>query len=221
MKKMAMRVLPVILCMAAAGPAYGAQWRTGAEENAGRWWYDKEDGTFARSGWQWIDGDGDGISQCYYFDENGWMAADTVTPDGYTVNADGAWTENGQVMMREAEEEMRIVVENNGRELVFRLNDSQAAKDLYAQLPLQVSVENFSNNEKIFYPNERLNVTGADRASGGAGVLAYYEPWGDVVMFYGSFHANSDLYQLGRIEEGSQWISSLNGELRISRDEDR
>ena len=36
MKKMAMRVLPVILCMAAAGPAYGAQWRTGAEENAGR-----------------------------------------------------------------------------------------------------------------------------------------------------------------------------------------
>lgn len=175
MKKMVMRVLPVILCMAAAGPAYGAQWRIGAEENAGRLY----------------------------------------------VNADGAWTENGQVMMREAEEEMRIVVENNGRELVFRLNDSQAAKDLYAQLPLQVSVENFSNNEKIFYPNERLNVTGADRASGGAGVLAYYEPWGDVVMFYGSFHANSDLYQLGRIEEGSQWISSLNGELRISRDEDR
>ena len=36
-------------------------------------------------------------------------------PDGYTVNADGAWMENGQVMMREAEEEMRIVIENNGR----------------------------------------------------------------------------------------------------------
>ena len=36
MKKMVMRVLPVILCMAAAGPAYGAQWRIGAEENAGR-----------------------------------------------------------------------------------------------------------------------------------------------------------------------------------------
>ena len=31
MKKMVMRVLPVILCMAAAGPAYGAQWRIGAE----------------------------------------------------------------------------------------------------------------------------------------------------------------------------------------------
>ena len=28
MKKMVMRVLPVILCMAAAGPAYGAQCRT-------------------------------------------------------------------------------------------------------------------------------------------------------------------------------------------------
>lgn len=136
-------------------------------------------------------------------------------PDGYTVNADGAWTENGQVMMREAEEEMRIVVENNGRELVFRLNDSQAAKDLYAQLPLQVSVENFSNNEKIFYPNERLNVTGADRASGGAGVLAYYEPWGDVVMFYGSFDANGSLFVLGEAVSGAEQIANLTGTVEI------
>lgn len=51
------------------------------------------DGTFGAalsSGWHWIDG------YCYYFDENCKMAAGCVTPDGYTVNSDGRWVENGQ-----------------------------------------------------------------------------------------------------------------------------
>lgn len=47
--------------------------------------------------WQWLDGNGDGIAECYAFDREGWMYADTVTPDGYTVNRDGAWTVDGAV----------------------------------------------------------------------------------------------------------------------------
>lgn len=31
------------------------------------------------------------------------MYADTVTPDGYTVNADGAWVEDGEVQRRPAD----------------------------------------------------------------------------------------------------------------------
>ena len=27
----------------------------------------------------------------YYFDENGYMLADTTTPDGYYVDVNGAW----------------------------------------------------------------------------------------------------------------------------------
>lgn len=44
------------------------------------------------TGWQWIDG------RCYYLnpDNGGAMAAASVTPDGYPVDASGAWTdENG------------------------------------------------------------------------------------------------------------------------------
>ena len=37
-------------------------------------------------------------------------------------------------------------------EIIYTLNDSQAATELYNQLPLEVPVENFSYNEKIFYP---------------------------------------------------------------------
>ena len=52
--------------------------------------------------WHWIDGNQDGIFECYAFDPDGWMYADTVTPDGYSVNADGAWTADGTVQTRAA-----------------------------------------------------------------------------------------------------------------------
>lgn len=66
------------------------------------WYYDGinwyflntvHDGTFGAKlkGWHWIDG------YCYYFDSNGKMAASTITPDGYQVNHDGQWVENGIV----------------------------------------------------------------------------------------------------------------------------
>ena len=48
-------------------------------------------------GWHWIDGNYDGVGECYYFGENHYILTDTVTPDGYTVNTDGAWIENGVV----------------------------------------------------------------------------------------------------------------------------
>lgn len=49
------------------------------------------------SQWQWIDGNYDGVYECYYFDENGYCMMDTVTPDGFQVNDAGAWVQDGQV----------------------------------------------------------------------------------------------------------------------------
>lgn len=68
--------------------------------NKDRWWYALPDGTIYTSSWQWIDGNRDGIAECYRFDYDGYIFTDTVTPDGYTVNADGAWAENGVVQQR-------------------------------------------------------------------------------------------------------------------------
>ena len=47
--------------------------------------------------WQWQDVNGDGISECYYYDDNGTMLTNTTTPDGYTVDSNGAWVVNGAV----------------------------------------------------------------------------------------------------------------------------
>lgn len=219
MKMKKMVLLAFSMCLAMSFTANAGTWRSGTAENTGRWWYDNEDGSYAANGWQWIDGNQDGISECYYFDENGWMAADGITPDGWQVNENGAWVRDGQIETRREEENMRIQVQVNGQTVKFELNDSNAAKMLYEQLPLFIEVQNFSNNEKIFYPPEKLDTNGASLTRGGAGTLAYYEPWGNVVMFYGDFRSNGDLFELGRSVEGSEAIGNMSGTLQIERSE--
>lgn len=111
---------------------------------------------------------------------------------------------------------MQIQVIANGETIVFELNDSQAARDLAAQLPLDIDVENYGGNEKIFYPPRKLNTSGAPLAKNvRPGALCYYAPWADVVMFYGSFGSAPGLYELGRAVQGAEHIRSLNGSIRI------
>lgn len=97
-KRLLITVVCMIMSFTFGVTAFAATWRTGAEPNQNRWWYDYEDDTYARDGWFWIDGDQDGTAECYYFDGEGWMAADGITPDGYEVNENGAWVWNGTVM---------------------------------------------------------------------------------------------------------------------------
>ena len=47
---------------------------------------------------------------------------------------------------------MKISVQSEQHEIIYELNDSTAARELYAQLPLTIEVEPFSNNEMTFYP---------------------------------------------------------------------
>lgn len=64
------------------------------------WWYDNGDGTWPANGWHWIDGNMDGVAECYYFDVNGYILVNTTTPDGYWVNGNGAWVQDGAVQVR-------------------------------------------------------------------------------------------------------------------------
>jgi hypothetical protein len=114
---------------------------------------------------------------------------------------------------------MRIRIEANGKTTVFELNGSDAAKSLYAQLPLNIGVENYSSNEKIFYPPQKLDTTNTPLAKGGIATLAYYAPWGDVVMFYSNFNSGSSLYGLGKAIQGVEHISGMSGTLRITKEE--
>ena len=78
------------------------------KDSDGRWYFFNpvSDSTLGRmtTGWNWIKGN-DGKLRCYYFEETsnghrGAMYSGTTTPDGYTVDADGAWIVNGIVVTR-------------------------------------------------------------------------------------------------------------------------
>ena len=113
---------------------------------------------------------------------------------------------------------MHIRVKTNDNTVVFELNESSAAKALHDQLPLSIAVESFGSNEKIFYPPKKLRVTDTPLAKGGqAGTLAYYAPWGDVVMFYDSFGSASGLYELGQAISGSEHIKGMSGKIEIEK----
>lgn len=113
------------------------------------------------------------------------------------------------------ERQIQIKAES-GDVLVFELNDSSAASSLYEQLPLTVDVEDFSTNEKIFYPPEKLDLADTPNAEMEIGTLAYYAPWGNVVMFYDTYSPNGDLYELGHIVSGMDKIEALTGQLQLT-----
>lgn len=121
---------------------------------------------------------------------------------------------DGNTIMKESA--MQIRVSTEGQEIIFQLNDSKAAKSLYEQLPMTLDVENYSSNEKIFYPPRKLDTGNTPLASKcEEGTLAYYAPWGDVVMFYGTFGSASGLYELGEAVRGGNSIRSLSGTIRV------
>lgn len=116
---------------------------------------------------------------------------------------------------------MQMTVSANGATIVFELNDSQAARDLAAQLPLTIEVENYGGKEKIFYPPKKLGTGDTPLVKAAQpGTLAYYAPWGDVVLFYGGFGSASGLYELGRAVQGADAIRSLSGTVTIEGDGD-
>jgi hypothetical protein len=128
-----------------------------------------------------------------------------------------AQVEKDESNTTEVQTTMKVRVTANSKTTVFELNNSQAAKDLYAQLPLSIKVEDYSDNEKIFYPPKKLDTTDAPLADARAGTLAYYAPWGDVVMFYDNFGSASGLYELGHAVSGSEHINGMTGTIQIEK----
>lgn len=118
MKKRIIGITTLLMALTISTTALAATWRSDVRPSGQRWWYDHEDGTYAQSEWRWIDGNQDGIAECYAFDSEGWMYANTTTPDGFQVNADGAWVVNGVVQTQQQETAAPVQANGNSRTLV-------------------------------------------------------------------------------------------------------
>ena len=115
-----------------------------------------------------------------------------------------------------AAEQRLLRVQTAAGEIVFELNDSPAAASLLAQLPLTVETEPYGSNEITFHPPAELDVTDGVEGGGTAGMLGYFAPWNNVVMYYGDFGAYPGLYILGEAVEGAELIREVSGEITVS-----
>lgn len=101
MLKRTVFILLLLLGMLGANFAsYAGTW----EKDANGWFWVNDDGTYPQNTWQWLDGNRDGIAECYYFDASGYCITGTVTPDGYLVDENGSWILNGTVQEMRSED---------------------------------------------------------------------------------------------------------------------
>ena len=148
-----------------------------------------------------------------YYSKSLWIRSSQVSNASSLVSG---WLQQINFTDNNISDAMKIKVSDGTNVIIYELNETSAAKSLYGMLPLEVTVENYSNNEKIFYPSTAVSY-GADCIEGDcpAGTLALFSPWGNVVMFYGAASRYSGLYILGKAILGAANISSLTGTIRV------
>ena len=114
---------------------------------------------------------------------------------------------------------MNIIVKSGAHEVVCTLGASRAARDLLAQLPLEVEISDYAGKEKTFSPPRKLDTSDAPPDDGSAGSLAYFAPWNNVVLFYKDGGPFSGLYELGECASGATAIEKLRGRVTVSAHE--
>jgi hypothetical protein len=96
---------------------------------------------------------------------------------------------------------MDIRITTGTATLPATLDDSAAARDFAAQLPLTLTLSDFHRTEKIADLPSRLSTAGSPSdAAATAGDIAYYAPWGNLAVFYRDFPRSDGLVVLGRID---------------------
>ncbi|MCR5346606.1 MAG: hypothetical protein K6E38_02420 [Fretibacterium sp.] len=114
-------------------------------------------------------------------------------------------------------EKRTIIITNGESRIEFELNDTSVADSLWNQLPFSAGVENYGDNEKIFHPTEPLDTSNVQENHCPAGTLAYFFPWGNLVMYYGSAPLYPGLYILGHATLNADSIKDISGTIDLNR----
>lgn len=97
--------------------------------------------------------------------------------------------------------DMKIRLTFNNQSVIATLYDNPSARDLITLLPLDLTIDNYGNNEKIAYLPRRLTEEGSGPFNNEApGDLCYYAPWGNLALFYAGYQWSEGLIRLGRFE---------------------
>ncbi|MDO4324714.1 MAG: hypothetical protein Q4E24_01550 [bacterium] len=214
MKKHMKKVLVASLLMSVSmhSLVYAGEWK---QDNIG-WWWQEEDGSYPTNSWKWLDGNKDGIAECYYFGDQGYMLANTAV-EGYTVNADGAWTVDGEVQVQTVEydndAQNQAQQEEKAGEQLSRREKLEAAQDrLY-----EVEYASLEERKEVLYDYfEILGVDPTGLIIEEDGVKYVYSSFGGGDSTSRSFFQYPDvltsiMLYMGERKEGIDTISTSEG----------
>lgn len=149
-------------------------------------------------------------------DENTSQAqpAESQTAADITDNAAVVVTAGKEAAVPDAK---RVKLTINGQTAVIAMLNNDAAKDFISMLPMSVTFEDYNNIEKIAMPLRRLNLGNAPTSSDpDVGSFAYYEPCGNLSVFYRDFRESNRLIPLGTFEYGVENLEHLEGPVTMT-----
>ncbi|MCB9683420.1 MAG: hypothetical protein H6735_00100 [Alphaproteobacteria bacterium] len=110
---------------------------------------------------------------------------------------------------------MHIQLVIGDQKLPATLDNSAAARDFAAVLPLELTLTDYAHTEKVAQLPKKLDTTGAPSAyAAKVGDLTYYAPWGNLAIFYRDFRRADGLVRLGAIDGPVDALLTA-GELRV------
>jgi hypothetical protein len=113
---------------------------------------------------------------------------------------------------------MKIRMVFNGQTLTGTLYDNASARDFYSMLPLDMTIDNYANNEKIAYLPRELTLEGSGPFSNEQpGDICYFAPWGNLALFYAGYRYSSGLVRLGRFDDFQPLLTRGKFPLRVER----
>ena len=98
--------------------------------------------------------------------------------------------------------EMKIEFVSGNIKASAVLNDTNAAKSFYKNLPMELNLKDYVGREKIADLPVKLDFQGDPSSDGKIGDLGYFSPWGNLVLFYKPQPYYDGLIKLGKFESG-------------------
>lgn len=104
---------------------------------------------------------------------------------------------------------MKITIKLGSQTLHGTLAENATARHFASLLPLELTLEDYASTEKISDLPEKLTTEGAPKGSTpSAGSIAYYAPWGNLALFYGSAPYAPGLVLMGTLDSGVELLQA-------------
>ena len=96
------------------------------------------------------------------------------------------------------------------------LDDSDAARDFAALLPIELKLSDYNSTEKVAdLPRRLVTDSAPEGVDPAVGDITYYAPWGNLAIFYRDFGYSRGLVRLGRLKGDVETLSKADGPVRI------